>query len=446
MSPARRLSDRLGLGTRQARAWAMYDWANSGVYTLVITAVFPIFFAEWVSAEKALATSRFTLATTIGLTLIAVLSPFLGTLADQSASKLRLLAVFLAVGVAGVMGMFFIRQGAWFYALSCFVLVTIGINGSFVFYDALLPHVAPPGDGDRLSSAGYALGYLGGGVVLAIGLGMIQAPGVFGFPVGEGLGPGPASLPHRSGFLLAAVWWVIFSIPLFRRVPEPPAAPRPPGHAGHHVVAETFAQLARTFHDLRRYRDAFLFLVAFLIYNDGIGTIIKLATVYGTEVGINATTMIAAIVVTQFVGVPFAFLFGALAGRIGARSSIFVGIAAYIGITILGYFMRTDAHFIMLAVLVGMVQGGTQALSRSLFAAMIPAAKSGEFFGFFSVFDKGASILGPLVFWLILELTGSSRNAILSLIAFFLVGAALLAGVNVDRGKAAARAESGLAP
>ena len=433
---------RLGLARPDARAWAMYDWANSGVYTLVITAVFPIFFASFASADKTLATSRFTLATTLGLTIAAVLSPILGTLADKSAAKLRFLAAFLALGVVGVGGMFFIQQGAWFFALGCFMLVTIGINGSFVFYDALLPHVASREEADRLSSAGFGLGYLGGGLVLALGLAMIQLPGLFGFPTGPDLTPAQASLPTRAGFLLAAGWWVVFSIPLFRRIPEPPTASGSSGPAGPNVLKETFAQLGRTFHDLRKYRDAFLFLLAFLIYNDGIGTIIKLATIYGTEVGIGPTTMIAAIVVTQFVGVPFAFMFGSLAGRIGTRNAIFTGIAAYVGITFLGFFMRTDLHFLMLAVLVGMVQGGTQALSRSLFSSMIPKHKSGEFFGFFSVFDKGASILGPLVFWFILELTGSSRNAILSLVVFFAVGALLLASVNVERGKAAALADT----
>jgi UMF1 family MFS transporter len=440
MPPSNRagLLARLGLGRPDARAWAMYDWANSGVYTLVITAVFPIFFLDYASEDPGLGVSRFTLATTLGLTITAVLSPFLGTLADQSASKLKLLGTFVLIGVAASCGMFFIGQGQWQFALVLFMLVTLGINGSFVFYDALLPHVVDRGDTDRLSSAGYALGYLGGGLVLALGLAIIQLPAVFGLPAGEGLSPNAASLPTRIGFLVAAAWWLLFSIPLFRRIPEPPAAPRPPGHETHNPITETFAQLARTFRDLRRYRDAFIFLVAFLIYNDGIGTIIKLATAYGTEIGITRTTMIAAIVVTQFVGVPFAFMFGALAGRIGARPSIFLGIAAYGFIAVLGFYMQTDTHFMMLAVLVGMVQGGTQALSRSLFASMIPKSKSGEFFGFFSVFDKGASILGPLAFWLVLELTGSSRNAILSLILFFAVGAGLLATVNVSRGQAAA--------
>jgi UMF1 family MFS transporter len=442
MKPIMGLMTRLGLARPEARAWAMYDWANSGVYTLVITAVFPIFFANFVSPDKGVATSRFTLVTTLGLTIAAVLSPILGTLADKSAAKLRFLVAFIVLGLAGVIGLFFVQQGAVFFALGCFLLVTVGINGSFVFYDALLPHVAAREELDRLSSAGYGLGYLGGGLVLALGLAMIQLPELFGFPTGPDLTPAQASLPTRAGFLLAAAWWALFSIPLFRRIPEPPTGGGRVKGTGPNVLQETFAQLGQTFRDLRKYRDAFLFLLAFLIYNDGIGTIIKLATIYGAEVGITTTTMIAAIVVTQFVGVPFAFLFGGLAARIGTRKAIFLGLGAYVGITMLGFYMRTDTHFLMLAVLVGMVQGGTQALSRSLFSAMIPKQKSGEFFGFFSVFDKGASILGPLVFWLILEMTGSSRNAILSLVVFFVVGAILLASVNVERGKAAALADT----
>ena len=443
-----RLLARLGLSSPGARAWAMYDWANSGMLLLVVTTIFPIFFSQFVSDDPVQATGRFTLATTIGLGVIAIAAPFLGTLADASAAKLKFLATFLALGVAATAGMFFIQQGQWLLALTLFALANIGLNGSFVFYDALLPHVAPPEDWDRVSSAGFAIGYLGSSLLLAFGLALITVPGRFGLPGGEGLSPAAASLPTRITFVLAAVWWAVFSIPLFRRVPEPPPprAPRAPGEPTRSAVGETFVQLGRTFRELRRYRDAFVFLLGFLIYNDGIGTIIRLATVYGTEIGIGRTTLIAAILVTQVVGVPFAFLFGQLAGRVGAKRAIFLGLAVYTGISVLGYLMRTGLHFLLLAILVGTVQGGTQALSRSLFSSMIPKSKSGEFFGFYSVFEKGASILGPLVFWLVLQLSGSSRNAILALIAFFAAGAALLASVNVSRGRDAARqAEAELA-
>jgi UMF1 family MFS transporter len=237
-----------------------------------------------------------------------------------------------------------------------------------------------------------------------------------------------------------AVWWVVFSLPLFLRVPEPPARLEPDERRGESPVRAAFARLGETFRELRGYRQAFLMLLAFLIYNDGIQTIIKMATAYGTEMGIGQSSLIGAILLVQFVGIPCSFLFGMLAGRIGAKHSLFLGLLLYTAISVLGYFMKTAAHFYLLAVLVGMVQGGTQALSRSLFASMIPRHKSGEFFGFFSIFEKFAGIFGPLIFAGTIAATGSSRNAILSVIAFFAVGAAILSLVDLDAGRAAARA------
>jgi UMF1 family MFS transporter len=202
-----------------------------------------------------------------------------------------------------------------------------------------------------------------------------------------------------------------------------------------------------TFHELRRYRQAFLLLLAFLLYNDGIQTIIRMATTYGTEVGLAQNAMITALLVTQFIGVPFAFLFGHVAGLIGAKRAVFIGLAVYAGITVLGYFMQTAAHFFALAVLVGMVQGGTQSLSRSLFASMIPKHKSSEFFAFFGVFERYAGVLGPAIFAWVVSQTGTGRNAILSILVFFVVGAAILTRVDVAAGRRAARAaEAGLTP
>ena len=437
-----KLLARVGLSTPAARAWAMYDWANSAMVTLIVTAVFPIFYKSVSAAglPDATATYRFGMATTLALTVSAVLSPLLGTVADFSASKKRYLAWFLALGVASTAFMFFLQQGGWLWALVLFMLANIGANGSFVFYDALLPHVAEPGEMDKLSTAGYALGYLGGGLLLVFSLVMIQAPGMFGLPSGEGLTPAQASLPARISFLLTAVWWAVFSIPLFRRVPEPPATPRPAEQSVGGAFGASFAHLAQTLRHLRTYKQAFLLLVAFLIYNDGIGTIIRMATIYGEERHLSRTVMIGAIAAVQFIGIPFSFLFGRLASHIGAKRSIFLGLVVYVGISIVGYFMTTPLHFIILACLVGTVQGGTQALSRSLFAAMIPTRHSGEFFGFFSVFEKFAGIIGPLFFALVVKATGSSQSAILSIILFFVVGGVLLAKVNVEEGKAQALA------
>jgi UMF1 family MFS transporter len=441
MPPQSGLLARLGLGTRAARAWAMYDWANSAMVTIIVTAIFPIFYRNVAAStlgEEA-ANVRFSYATTLALAIIALLSPVLGTLADFTAAKLRMLAGFLVLGLLATGGMFFLHHGMWVQALVLFMLANIGANGSFVFYDALLPHVAEPGQVHRLSTAGYGLGYLGGGLLLAFCLALVLTPGTFGLPSGEGLTPAQQTLPARLSFLLTALWWGLFAIPLFLHVPEPPGAPRMGRETLQSAVLASFTQLAATLRDLRRYRQAFLFLVAFLIYNDGIGTIIRMATLYGDTIGIPQTTMIGTIVLVQFVGIPFAFVFGALGDRIGAKRAIFLGLFVYAGISVLGYFMKTAAHFIMLGILVGMVQGGTQALSRSLFATMIPRPKSGEFFGFFSVFEKFAGIAGPLFFGVMIQLTGSSRNAILSVILFFVVGGLLLARVNVAEGQATAR-------
>lgn len=242
-----------------------------------------------------------------------------------------------------------------------------------------------------------------------------------------------------------AVWWIVFALPLLRRVPEPPRTLEPDERGTTSIVSASFTRLGETLRQLMGFKQAFLMLLAFLIYNDGIQTIQKMATAYGTEIGIGQSALITAVLLVQFVGVPFAFLFGNLAGRIGAKHAVFLGLLAYTAISIIGYFMKTATHFFILAGLVGMVQGGTQALSRSLFATLIPAHKSGEFFGFYSVFEKFSSIFGPLLFAITIERTGSSRNAILSVIVFFALGAALLALVKVEEGQRIAReAEEGL--
>jgi UMF1 family MFS transporter len=366
--------------------------------------------------------------------IIALLSPVLGTIADLKGDKKKMLAGFLALGVSSVAAMFFIYEGDWILASVLFMLANIGANGSFVFYDALLPHVAAEDEIDRVSTAGYALGYIGGGTLLALNLAWYMKPEWFGLPSGPNLTSAQATLPTRLAFLSVAVWWLVFSIPLFRHVHEPPASGK--GTAGALPVRAAFARLLETARGLRSHRQAFLMLLAFLIYNDGIGTIYRMAVIFGQEIGIDRTTMIASIMIVQFVGIPCAFLFGLFASRIGAKRSIAIGLAVYMVICIFGYNMKSATHFVVLAVLVGAVQGGTQALSRSLFASMIPKDKSGEFFGFFGVAEKFAGILGPVVF-----AVASSRNAILAIIAFFVVGGALLLFVDVKEGQRTAKAD-----
>ncbi len=428
---------RLGLGRPELRAWAMYDWAASAVQTTIMVAVFPIYFVRVAGADlvPSAATQRLATVNTLALVVIALLSPILGAVSDYRGTKKRLLAIFMFIGVAAVGGMFFIRRGEIDLASALFMVALIGAAGSFVFYEALLPHIARPHEIDRVSTAGYAMGYIGGGVLLALNLAWIQKPEWFGLPSGPGLTESQGTLPVRVAFVSVALWWLIFSLPLFRGVPEPLPRLEPDEHPGESPIRMAFVRLAETFRELRGYRQAFLMLVAFLIYNDGIQTIIKMATAYGTEIGIGQSALIGAILLVQFVGIPCSFLFGMLAGRVGAKRAIFLGLVAYTVISVLGYFMKNATHFYVLAGLVGMVQGGTQALSRSLFASMIPAHKSGEFFGFFSVFEKFAGIFGPLIFAGTIAVTGSSRNAILSVIGFFALGAAILALVDVNEGQ-----------
>ena len=408
----------------------MYDWANSAFQSTVVNAVFPVFFSRYAAAGLESPTATFAWGTTVAVVIVALLSPVLGAVADYHAAKKRLLALFTGIAIVAVLLMAGITQGAWRFALIVFIIANIGERLAWVFYDSLLPHIASPREADRVSTAGFAIGYIGGGILLLVNMAWILSPQTFGFS--------DATMATKASFISVAIWWLVFSIPLFRYVPEPPpaAAPR---HASRNLALEAMTQAWRTFHELRRYRNAFLMLIAFLLYNDGIQTMIRMSSIYAAEVGIPTESQIAAFVLVQFVGVPFSFLFGALAQRIGAKPAVFVSVAVYTMTSILGYFLATTWQFFALAFMVGMVQGGSQALSRSLFARMIPKEKSSEYFGFFSVFEKFAGIAGPVTFALSVQVFGSSRAAVLGIILFFIAGAAVLTRVNVAEGEAEAQ-------
>jgi len=409
----------------------MYDWANSAYQTTVIAAVFPIYFRRVIAGDmaEADALSRFAWASTIAILIVAVVAPLLGAIADHAAIKKRLLAVFAGIGITSCFALFWAKEGDWAFALTMFVIGNVGVAASIVFYESLLPHIVDASELDRVSTAGYAIGYLGGGVMLAINALMIQQPALFGLA--------DAGVGTRASFAAVGVWWLIFSIPLFMKVPEPRALVG--GERQPVSVGAGFRHLMGTFRDLRRYRNAFMFLLAFFVYNDGIQTMIKMAAIYGDTIGLDSGAMIGALLLTQFIGVPAAFGFGILAGRIGAKPAVYIGLGVYIVIAALGYYMRTSFHFFALAVLVGLVQGGTQALSRSLFASMVPRQKSSEFFAFFGVFERYAGVLGPAVFATVVSISGQGRLAILAVLIFFIVGAMLLTLVDIDQGRAEAR-------
>jgi UMF1 family MFS transporter len=420
---------RVGLVTPEQRAWAWYDWANSVYFTTVITAVFPSFFATYAAAglEPAQATARYGLITTVSVAVVAIVSPILGALADYSGIKKKLLAVFMTIGVLACASMAFITEGNIALASALFFIGNIGVSGSLVFYDSLLPHVAKPEETDRVSAAGYAMGYVSGGVLLLINLAWILQPERFGFD--------SSVSAIRASFVAVAVWWAVFSLPLFKTVAEP----NPP-EGGHRRVniGAAFSRLAQTLREIRKYRHAFLMFIAMLLYQDGIQTIIRMAGVYGAEVGIEQTSQIAAFVMVQFVGIPFAFLFGALGSRIGTKRCIFIAIAVYALATVLAFFMTSVVHFFILAFLIGTVQGGAQALSRALFARLIPRDRTSEFFGFFAVAERFATVFGPAIFTISVMLTGNSKSAILAILGLFVAGAAVLSKVDEAEGMRAA--------
>jgi UMF1 family MFS transporter len=423
------------LHRRIINAWCMYDWANSAFATTIMAALLPPYFSNVAAAglPKAQASAIWGYGTSLAMIVAALLGPVLGAIADYTGSKKRFLFVFAAIGVlfSGLLAL--IGQGDWIWAVLLFVLAEIGFSGANVFYDSLLPHVARPDELDRVSTRGYAMGYLGGGILLAINIVWYLFPETFGFA--------DSGAAVRASFLSVAVWWAVFSLPLFRHVPEPDTAVQERGAP----VREAFQRLARTFGEIKKYRQLSLFLVAYWVYADGIGTIMKMATVYGAEIGIDTGAMAGALLLTQFVGIPLTLLFGQLPKRIGTRQSIYLALLVYAIICIGGYFMTVAWHFWVLAGLVGTVQGGSQALSRSLFGAMCPKNRSAEFFGFFDISSKFAGIAGPLLFAVAGTLAGGSRISIVSLIVFFVVGAVLLSRVDDKEGIAVAAAENAAA-
>jgi UMF1 family MFS transporter len=314
------LMNRLGLHRRELRAWAMYDWAASSVQTTIMVAVFPIYFIRVAGANvpPEVANQHLATANAISVAIVALLSPVLGAIADYSGRKKRLLALFLVIGVLSTGCMFFIGSGDLQRAEILYVLSMSSVAATYVFYESLLPHIASQSEMDRVSTAGYAIGYTGGGILLALNLAWIQKPQWFGLPAGEGLTPNEATLPVRLAFLSVAVWWLVFSIPLFRGVPEPQRLLEADETPRGSVVRHAFVRLAETFHELRGYRHAFLMLIAFLFYNDGISTIQKMAADYATELNIPQYGVISGILILLLLGIALSFLFGLIACRIGA--------------------------------------------------------------------------------------------------------------------------------
>ena len=399
--------------------WALYDWANSVFATTVIAGFFPVFFKEYWSAgvDPVVSTARLGFANSVGSSVLLLAAPILGAIADRGGWRKRFLGVATALGVVMSAALYFVGQGDWTTAAMVYVLASLGFSGAIVFYDALLKTVSTLNDYDQVSAFGFSLGYFGGGVLFAGNVAMTLFPATFGLS--------GAAEAVRLSFVTVAVWWLLFSIPLFRHVVEPK-----PARTTAVAVTAGFRVLGQTLRHYRKYRLAGLFLLAYFFYIDGVHTIIRMAVDYGLSLGFPSESLIVALLITQFVGFPAALAFGVAATRFGPKRVLYFGVAVYVGVTIYAYFMSSVLEFYVLAAVVGLVQGGVQAISRSLYARFVPAEQSGEFFGFFNMLGRFAAIIGPALVAVTGLATGSSRLGILSVAVVLIVGMVLLGFVR----------------
>jgi len=415
---------------KEAIAWAFYDWANSAFAVTVLTAFFPIMLKRYWSANADPTVTTFELASanSLGSIIIAVLTPALGAIADQSATRKRYLFHFTGLAIVTTAWLAFIGRGEWELAVLMYVLASIGFAGAASFYDSLLVNVAAERDYHRVSALGYAMGYLGGGLLFAVNVAMTLHPRWFGLA--------DSTAAVKASFASVAVWWAVFTVPLLLWVKEP----REPVTRSRWALAVAgMRELVRTFENVRRLRQVLLFLVAYWLYIDGVDTIARMAIDYGMALGFPEDSLIVALLITQFVAFPAAIAYGYIGNRIGAKRAIAAGIAIYAAVTIWGHSMQSVREFYGLAVVVGLVQGGVQSLSRSLFARMIPAAHAAEFFGFYNMLGKFATIVGPMLMGFTAILTGSSRAAILAVLVLFAAGGILLLFVDEEEGARLAR-------
>jgi len=415
---------------RPQLAWALYDWANSAFSTTVLAGFFPAFFRQFWSlgADPTEATLRLGLANGAAGFVMAVLAPLLGAIADRGGYRKRFLLAWSLLGIGATFALYFVAQGQWALAVVLFTLATLGFNGGIVFYDALLVDVAKPAEYDRVSSYGYALGYLGGGLLFAVNVLMVAKPAWFGLA--------NAAAAVRWSFISVAVWWLVFLLPLAFYVTEQPGLP---GAGGKGSLRASLAELRQTLRHVLGYRNMLIFLVAYWLYIDGVNTIVKMAVDYGMALGFDTQLLLTALLLTQFVAFPAALLFGRIGERLGARTGVLIGIAVYAGVTAWAYYLHTVVQFFAMAVVIGLVQGGVQSLSRSFFGRLVPEGKSAEFFGFFNMVGKFGTVLGPLLVGFVAYLTGSSRVSILSLVLLFVAGGLLLLWVKDPAGEAGRR-------
>ena len=415
-------------------AWSLYDWANSAFATTVMAGFFPIFFKMYwnTGVDPVTSTARLGIANSVASVFIVLLAPFLGSIADQGSVKKKFLFFFAFMGIVMTCGMFFVEQGNWLLAMLLYMAATIGFSGSNIFYDALLPSVASEKKLDFVSALGFSLGYLGGGVLFAVNVAMVLSPETFGFA--------DKAAATQFSFLTVGLWWAVFSIPIFLWVEEPKNENEKPKE---NLVVAGFKQLLDTFREIKQLKTIFLFLLAYWLYIDGVDTIVRMSVDYGMSIGFADTDLITALLLVQFVGFPAAIAFGFLGQKIGAKAGIYIAILVYLGISVGGAFIEQKHEFYIMAAVIGLVQGGIQALSRSYYARMIPKDKAAEFFGFYNMLGKFAAVIGPALMGfagLFIKNMGyssnfASRASITSISILFILGAIVFYFVDEEKAK-----------
>ena len=426
--------------------WAMYDWANSAFATTVMAGFFPIFFKQYWSygADVNMSTAQLGFGNSIASIFVALMAPVLGAIADKGSAKKKFLIFFANLGVLMTAALFLVQKGDWGWAIFVYIMGIIGFSGANIFYDSLLPSVADEDKIDYVSGLGYAMGYLGGGLLFLLNVLMILKPEKFG------LSDGGTAL--RYAFISVALWWGLFTIFTILWVPEERTSAVPP--KGVNFIADGFRQLIGTFKKTRHLKTVLLFLAAYWFYIDGVDTIIRMAVDYGMSLGFNSNDLIVALLITQFVGFPSALVFGKLGQRWSVRKSIYIAIGIYTLVTIWGAMMTNKQEFYILAIIIGLVQGGIQALSRSYYSRLIPKNQTAEYYGFYNMLGKFAAILGPVLMGVVGLIARrilmppsptpeqivhvgqlASRWGIASIILLFIVGAILFFFVDEEKGR-----------
>lgn len=409
---------------RQTLSWCFYDWANSAFSTTVIAGFFPVFFKQyWATGQSATESTFYLgLVNSLASLLIVALAPMLGAMSDYLSQRKRFLLTFAVMGILMSGGLSLIAEGAWLAALMLYFFALVGFSGSLVFYDSLIVDVAPIKKVDMVSSQGYSMGYLGGGILFAINVWMVSQPDFFGLE--------SSAQAVKISFVTVAVWWAVFSIPLLLFVKD-----RQTTNSMHRKVFwHAYINIVLTLKQIARLKMTFLFLLAYWFYIDGVDTIIRMAVDFGLSVGLDSNGLLAALLLTQFVGFPAALVFGKIGQLKGPKFGILLSLAVYCLIVLWAYQLNEQWEFYTLAVAVGLVQGGIQSLSRSMYARLVPRQQKAEFFGFYNMLGKFAAVIGPMLVGLTGIVTNDPRMGILSVLVLFAIGAYLLTKVNLQQG------------